>query len=494
MLAAGGLLRSPEISRLVVCTWIAHNGSVKKFIKWLWWASLAGLLLLASVAYALHRWVGTEDFRQRLQQQASGALGLPVRMGAVTVTFWPLPAVALQDVTVDAETPVTLERIEIRPEWRPLLQGQLEVATLVVRKAVLPQRGIDGILLALQKKQALAGPAQTVAKSDGVHLAGSGNPPRSGTGASGASELTWLPRRTLLQDVTWISTMRAETAFDGEVRLGADALPDSASLKLIRGHHAGLQATLEREVRDASGQTAAPSVAGDQWSLRVEVGGGEIAGKLGMQRVPALKGHELVLQGSLQTRGVELTALTAPERPLSGKLEADTTLSGKAATTAGLVEALQTGTSFTVRDATIHGLDLVKAVSTVGLSRGGETRLETLAGQVATQGRAINLNNLAATSGVLSASGNVTVSASKALGGRLSVQLATGGKLGSAIGSAVAVPLELGGTVDAPQVTLSRSAMVGAALGTLIMPGPGTGAGANLGERIGDKLKGLFGR
>jgi hypothetical protein len=48
--------------------------------------------------------------------------------------------------------------------------------------------------------------------------------------------------------------------------------------------------------------------------------------------------------------------------------------------------------------------------------------------------------------------------------------------------------------VDDPSVTLTRGAMVGAALGTLIAPGPGTAAGAGAGGKLTDNLEKLFGR
>ena len=54
--------------------------------------------------------------------------------------------------------------------------------------------------------------------------------------------------------------------------------------------------------------------------------------------------------------------------------------------------------------------------------------------------------------------------------------------------------LPVGGTVDDPSVTLTRGAMLGAAVGTLIAPGAGTAAGAVAGGNIGEKLRGLFGR
>ena len=56
------------------------------------------------------------------------------------------------------------------------------------------------------------------------------------------------------------------------------------------------------------------------------------------------------------------------------------------------------------------------------------------------------------------------------------------------------MPLTVGGTLDSPNVTLSRGAIAGAALGTLLAPGVGTTAGANVGDRLGEGLRGLFGQ
>jgi hypothetical protein len=433
--------------------------------------ALAAVLLLAGVALALHGWVGSDDFRQRVQQEASAALGLPVRVGGIDVALWPLPAVALSGIEVQSRPPLTLARLELRPGWAALLQGRLEVATLVLREAVLPQQAIDAILLSLQKKKqsALVSPGLQPKMASSLQPAGAA----AAVVAGGETAVDrWLPRRALLQDVSWVSLKGSRTTVDAGMRLGADSLPDEASLKVTQGHLRGLHGSLRRE------ETG-------QWALRVEVGGGTVAGRLGMQRAPSAQGGlALVLQGQLETRGVDVSALTAPNRPLSGRLEASTTLRAGAATTAGLVDALQTQTRFTVKDAVLNGMDLVKAVQTVGLSRGGQTRLDTLAGQVQSQGRAAQLNNLVASSGALSATGNVAVSASQALSGRVSVSL----------GNTVGVPLVVGGTLAAPEVTLTRGALLGAALGTVVMPGVGTGAGMEFGDRLGQGLNKLFGK
>jgi hypothetical protein len=278
-----------------------------------------------------------------------------------------------------------------------------------------------------------------------------------------------LPRRMVFDDITWIDEKGQRMTVDASADLGRDGLLDSASFKIVQGRLAGTHGKVERE--------------GEFWPVRVDIGGGNIAGKLQLQ--PG-KGHTTqVLSGNLVTEGVEVSALTAPSKPLTGRLDAQTTLRSEFKEPGQLVDLLTTQTRFTVHDALIKGIDLQKAVETVGLTRGGITRLDTLSGQVSTQGKAVRLTDLVAKSGALSATGNVTISAAQALSGRVDVDVVrTKGTVG--------VPLEVGGTVDDPSVMLTRGAMVGAAVGTLIAPGPGTAAGAGAGNRLGDALRGLF--
>jgi hypothetical protein len=279
-----------------------------------------------------------------------------------------------------------------------------------------------------------------------------------------------LPRRAVFDDITWIDEKGQRITLAAEAELGGDGMLDKASFKIVQGRLAGTQGTIRREP--------------DHWPVRVDIGGGRITGKVQLQ--PGKNGSQ-VLTGQLNTENVEVSALTAPSKPLTGKLQAQTSLRSEFREPGQLVDVLNTQTRFTVRDAIVQGIDLQKAVQTVGLSRGGITNLDTLAGQVATQGKAVQLTNLVATSGALSATGNVAIAPSKALSGRVNVDLASSkGALG--------VPLVVGGTLDEPSVTLTRGAMIGAALGTLVVPGAGTAAGASTGDKIGESLRGLFGK
>lgn len=420
-----------------------------RILKWLAALVAVIVILLIGVSAALHRWIGSDDFRARAEREATAALGVPVKLGALSVDLWPLPAVAVSDLRVQTQPPLTLGRLEARPVWAGLLGGRLEIATLVVRDLVVPATGVAAIGAAMQKKAAAPGTTAPSGSGGGLSL---------------------VPRRALLERVTWVDEKGARTTLDAQLQLGGDRLLDKASFKILQGRLAGARGEIQR---------------GDgQWPLRIDVGGGRVSGPLTL--TPA-KGGAQLLQGQLKTENVEVAELTAPSRTLTGKLQATTTLRAEFREPGQIADVLVTQTQFTVQDAVVHGIDLAQAVKTIGLSRGGETRLDTLAGQLHTQGKAAQLKNLVASSGALTAAGDVAMGADRSLNGRVTVDL-------SSSRGAVGVPLVVGGTLDSPNVTLTRGGLLGAAIGTAVAPGVGTGAGAKLGDRIGESLKGLFGK
>ena len=410
------------------------------------------VLLLAAVVLALQYWVGSGDFRGRVEREASAALGLPVRLRAVSVDVWPLPSVALDGMSVGSQPPLTLERIEARPVWAALLRGRLEVATLVVRKAVIPGQAVAAISAASLRKRKAAGAAPVAAPAD---------------------RFSWWPRRARFDELSWIDVNGNTTTVDAQVAMDDDGRPATASLKVLRGRVAGASATLKRE--------------GAAWRLAASIGGGKLDARLMLEAAGAVQSTSL--KGSYQVANVEVSALTAPSRTLTGRLDASGTLRAPLQDLSKLRETLSTQTRFTVRNAVIHGIDLREAMRTVGLNRGGSTPLDTLSGRLATQGSAMQLTQLAAVAGKLSATGDVSMATDKNLSGTLDVSLAS-----ASTGNVVSVPLQVGGTLDSPSVTLSRGAMIGAAIGTVVIPGVGTAPGAHLGDRIGKALGGLFGK
>ena len=425
------------------------NGEMSRAMKWFLGTFLLITLALGGVVAGLQSWIGTPDFRERVAREASAAAGVPVELGGLSIDLWPLPAVAAEGVKVRSQPALTLERIEVRPAWGALLRGKVELATLMVRRAVVPQVAVASIAAGFKK----------------VHPT-KPEPAKQGEPATAA-----LPRRIVLDQVTWIDAKGNRQVIDAQAAFDDDGLPALAEVSLGQGRWQGVQARVEREQPD-------------RWTLQGKVGGGTIQGVF--KTAKSAKGVP-VLEGQVDTARVEVGTFTAPSRTLTGRLEAHTTLRAELRDPGAIAEVMQTQTKFTVHEAVIHGIDLARAVKTVGLNRGGETRLDTLAGNLTTRGRAAELSNLVASSGALSANGTVALAADQHLSGHVTVSLAsqaTAGMLG--------VPLVVGGTLDDPSVTLSRGALAGAAIGTLIAPGLGTGAGASVGDRLGESLRGMF--
>lgn len=427
-------------------------------LKWLFALVALFVVLIAAVAFALHVFVGSDGFRLRVGREISAAAGVPIELGAMDVQVFPLPGVSVDRVEVKSRPAVTFERIEARPVWAALLHKDLQIATLYVRNAVVPQEAIAAVSAAFHKAHPEKPGAKKVPQVPQVPQA-----PRQPGGIT-------LPRRVVLEQVTWVDTKGQRNVVDATARMDDDGLPQHVDFNVTQGRWQGVQARLDR--------------VDTQWTLDARLGGGTLKGRF--QSGKTAKGDALLL-GAVDTWNVEVSYFTLPSRTFTGRLEAHTDLQANLRDLAAVADALQTQTKFTVHNAVLHGIDLAQAVRTVGISRGGETRLDTLAGQLVTHGRAAELRNLVASSGALSASGNVNMSPDRSLSGSVSVNLAQ-----KVVGSAMGVPLAVGGTLDSPSVFLSRGALVGAALGTALAPGLGTGAGAKLGDSLGDSLKNLF--
>lgn len=470
---------------------LAHNAPMRRIGRWVLLAFVLTCVLVSAVFFLLHRWISTDDFRSRAQAQASEVLGREVRLGALAVDIWPLPAVALNRVEIGTRPLIRIERIEVRPVVAALFSGRLELSTLLVRQADLSQAAVDDLLAAWLARRSTTAAGSKPAPSASVK----GTTARPADAPADEVLTVVVPRRVVLDSATWRSANGSVTMFNADARLDPQALPDELVVTLLAGPLQGARLSLQRQ---AQAEQAGPPAR--DWNLAMELAGGTVKGKLQMPQ-PSGSGNALELDGQLETRNVELGVLLRAQRlqaegsasgergAMSGKLEASTTFRIRAAEWSGVREGLQSQSRVVVHQAVIHGIDLARAVRSVGLSRGGQTRLDTLAGQVQTRGRAVDLRNLVASSGALSATGQVSVAPDRQLQGRVDVSL--GAKM---VGKAVGVPLLVEGTLDKPQVRLTRAALAGAAIGTLIMPGVGTGAGATLGDKIGKSLKDLFGK
>ena len=159
-----------------------------------------------------------------------------------------------------------------------------------------------------------------------------------------------------------------------------------------------------------------------------------------------------------------MIALFSPRAGVSGRLNAKPVISAHAAALDQLSAALRVDTPFQVHNGLLRGVDIRKAATNFLIKdSSSETRFDQLSGHLEMESGAQRFSNIKMVSGVLSADGNVTIVANKALSGRLNAQVGTG-----SIASAT-VPLHVTGTVDAPMLLPTGGSLAGAAVGTAVL-------------------------
>lgn len=405
----------------------------------------AGMLLaVIALGAALAVWVWLPRggaLAQRVAEYATERLGVPVRIEGAHWALWPTPTLVLTGLATGQPQPITVRRVAARTTLAALWRRELAIERLDVQGAALPGESLRAFRGRVQGPSALAAPVP-------------------------GWRLAVVPLAHLhVEDLRWIDRRGAALAWEGALDFDAGWLPRQAVL-MRRDAPQAVRLQLARD-----GQAA-------RWRIAIGAGGGSGDGQVTLQ-APA--DGPLMLEGELAWRGVDIEALLAAfghPSPVAGRLEGTTTLRTQARQPAALPRGLRTHTRFTVQPAMLTRLDLARAVATVGVSRGGRTALDSLSGVLDTQaaGDATVLwfSQLQARTGLLTASGSLRLQ-DGSMDGALAVDVVNG---------VVGLPVKIGGTVASPELTLSRGALAGAAIGSAVLPGVGTAAGARLGERI----------
>lgn len=417
-----------------------------------WLLGLAAALLLgagALVWLVAARLPSDAEAAARVAEAFERRFGVGLKVGGAHWSLWPSPVLVLSDVATAQPRPLTLRRVTVQLKLRELLHRVVAVDELEVEGLVLPRESLYA-------------------------FRGKGPRPSEGRGAF-ALPAPWrlapVPLQTLRwRDVVWIDRRGIALAYDGEIAFDAAWRPRTARVERA-GASPPARLRLEREGAE------------DRWQTRIDAGGGSWNG---LTRFELRPGDRLRVSAELAPREVDVAGLLGAfgrRAAVAGKFSGRTTLEAEAAELGALLRSLHTRTSFSVRPATLVGLDLAKAVSTAGVSRGGTTPLDELTGTLDTQGgedgTVLRYTGLKARSGVLTASGNLRFF-NRRLDGEIAVDIVDG---------VVGVPLRIGGTASDPEVSLTGGALAGAAVGTAVLPGVGTAIGA----RVGQQVEKLFG-
>jgi len=415
--------------------------------RWIAGTAAALALLLAGLALVVH-WMlpDHERLAQQVSQRFEKASGVGLTVESAHWSLLPRPSVVLEGLATAQKSPITVRRIVLHPRLSELWMRRIAIASIEVDGAVLPSSSVR----------------EFRGRWEGDDPAGA---------LGGAWRLAPLPlERLSLRDITWVDHRDIALAYDADVLFDGGWRPRSADV-------------WRPEVSPAARLHLDRDGVQDRWRTLIEVGGGTWNGSTELH---AQAGGRMRLVAMLEPKGVDLSALVRSfgrHTPVEGRFSGRTELDAEGSTVGEMLRSLHTRTRFSMAPATLTGLDLARAVKSAGISRGGRTLLDSLTGTVDTQvtdaGMALRYTGMTARSGVLSATGSASV-LDRRLDGEAAVDIVDG---------VVGVPLKLGGTLDAPELSLTGGALAGAALGSAVLPGVGTAIGA----RIGQTVEQLFG-
>ncbi len=403
-----------------------------------------GALVVAAGA-ALWWWLPSdEELARRAGDGAGDLLGVPVVVDRLEWHLLPAPQVVLHGVHTEQEAPVSADRIVADARWSDLLRLRLALSRLRLEGAAVPQLSLSQFKVR--------------------------NAQDDGPAGFGPFTLAEVPvERAEWQGVRWIGRQGRDLAYGGSADFGPAWRPVRGLLER-EGASTPTRLAIEREGSE------------DRWRADVTAGGRTERGELRLQEF----GERYRVTGSLDFSGVDVVGLLgAFERRsiVSGRASGHTDLIAEGDDPAAALRALHTRTSFTVARAKLLTFDLEAAIRSAGSDKGGTTQLDSLTGVVRTEadpgGTIVRYGDLKATSGVLTATGDAVVQ-NQRVSGHVAVDLVDG---------IVGVPLEFGGTVKDPTLSLPPAALAGAAVGTVVAPGVGT----MLGARIGETVRRIFG-
>ena len=198
--------------------------------------------------------------------------------------------------------------------------------------------------------------------------------------------------------------------------------------------------------------------------------------------------HGWRFSGKLETKGVAVGPLIRIFRggsPLKGQLRSTSAFTFAAKNADRLFADPVINSHFELIDGALHNVDLLKAAKFLGKEgSAGQTQFDRLSGVLRMRGKRFHFSRLSIASGLLNATGGMTISPRRRLSGKIDVGL----KVADVPLSYV--PLRVSGSLDSPVVRPTNAALAGGVVGTAIL---GPGVGTSLGITAGDKLEKWFG-
>lgn len=423
--------------------------------------TLIGVAAATVVAIVVPFAVPVSHFIPDITRIASEKLGQPVAMEDLSLHLLPTPRVIGSRITIGKRAQVMIGELEITPDLLSFVSGPRTLRLIRAERVALDE---SALVIPRSMPKGKAGEPILVRRLllSQVRLEHS------------RLQLPLFDVDVEFADGVQVRQARFE-ARDGSLKLRAEPLGNDATAVELTATNWTLpgEAPLFFDTLAVQGTLKADEL--DLTKIEGLLYGGRIAGS-----VRADWGKHWELSGTANLAGVDLAllqrALGKPAK-LSGRLQADAAFSSRAKTADQLREALAVDGPFEVLGGLYKGVDLAKAGNLAGNAAAGDTAFEELKGRVQLRGELLRINALCMRSPNVVAGGHVEIAADRKLSGKLDVSVAkTGGFVG--------IPVGLSGTTDEPSLLPSKGYLIGAAIGTVLLPVIGTSIGSSVGSRI----------
>lgn len=425
--------------------------------------TLVGVGLFIAMLLALPFVVPLDDFTPELERAASRRLHQPVSIPELRLRILPTPRLVARKITVGRNNEMFIGELEIIADAFSLLSETPSIRLVHAGKVELTEAAFS-IPRGMPKRRAgKAIPVERVLLTE-VNL-------RDSVFRLGEFDLDLVLGEAFRVEQATVQTR------DGTMTLVFQPHAEKPTAVSLRAARWTLPMAWPFVFEALAGEA---SLAGEELELSKIEGtlyGGNVAASA---RVDWSR-QQWHVSGKAALSGVDLArlqqALGKPPK-LSGRLNGDAVFSARALKAGELRDALELQGPFEVIGGAYHGVDLSKAGDITGNATVEDaTPFKELKGKLEVSGGRTRINELCVRSPKLVAGGNIEIASDAALSGRLDIAVAkTSGFVG--------VPVSLGGTTSQPSLVPTKGYIIGAAIGTMVLPGIGTSIGSALGGRI----------
>lgn len=435
-----------------------------------WTKRLFIILVVFLAVIGLPFLIPLNTYIPEIETRAGEKLREPVKIGSLHFSLTPLPHVTLQGITIGAQQEIRIASAKVSPNFWSLFSSvkvlrNIELDLVSIRTDMLERMPVwfrsDGVPQAIRIEK--IGLNHVTLESPGMAL------PLFSVAVNMNSDGD-LKDALLTSDDGKLKVEATPTSgrnFDVKLTAQQWRFPVGPAFQFDMLNIAGTVDSDALRLKDVDGKLYGGTIKG----------AAELTWKSGWKLSGDLKGQRVAVES--------LLPLFNSKARVSGLLTTKAMFVMNARTASQLADNPNIDGDFSIRNGVLYGFDLARAAQPIKTKevRGGQTKFDEFSGIFSLAGKGIHLRKLDISSGMLNASGEVYISPSKQLDGKIYAEVKTGVSLAS-------VPLRVSGSLQDPVLFPTRAAVAGAVVGTAML---GPGLGTSLGVKAADRLESWFG-